>query len=207
MNGNLRIWAPATALTAVVIVATGFLLGVQPALASASTNDDATAAVVAQQQTTDLQLSQLGKQAARQTELDAQQEVLLKSVPSSLKANTFVRRVNELAALNGVSVSAINPGTGVAYRPPAATAAAGTTGTSTAKTFGATDPAITAKNLITVPMSVSAAGTPVALLQFTRDVQSDERLFLASTYALSVSAEDLSQSTVTLTGQIYALKR
>lgn len=204
MIGPTQRWAIGAGLAAVAIIGGGVLLGVQPALSAASSDDQSADAVTTQIQTTQVNLAGLAKLAAKQPALEVDQERLTKALPATLKPNTFVRRVNELAALDGVKVESVTPGAGEIYKAP--TGAPGTGGAKAPK-LAATDPRVTGANLTVVPMVVVVSGAKTALERFTHDLQNDERLFLVSGWSLAVDSEDVSKTTATLTGSIYALKR
>ncbi len=206
MNSSLRFWGPASVASAVAIAAAGFLLGVQPALASAATDSDAASAAVTQQHVVEAKLARLSSVAAHQAELDARQAVLTKAVPSTLRANTFIRRVNELAALDGVKVTAIAPEQGVPYAPAETSAATPTSTAGASVVYGKSDPAITKSNLVVIPVTLTGSGTREALQGFTRDIGQDERLFAVTTYALAADESVPGGWSVTLTGSIYAVK-
>ena len=237
MRNNPRIWIAVAAAAVLALLMGGWFLGAQPMLASAASADDATANLVAQNQGLQSKLVGLAKSAAKTDQLTAEAVVLNKSVPSSLKPNTFVRRVNEVAAQDDVTVQAVTPGSAVAYTPPAsvqaalaasaASAAAAaapapaatTTPTPAATpavaaapaaqapvhTLGTTNPLITGANFTVVPMIVTVKGTPDATLQFVKDIQRDERLFLVSGYSTSAGDDNSAAVTAVLTGSIYTL--
>lgn len=233
MKGGLGAWRIGGGAVALVLIGGGVLLGVQPALSAAAADDQAASEAATRTHTLQVTLAGLARTAAKQSEFEQEQRRLLKSVPSKLKPNTFVRRVNEIAALDDVQVDEVTPSDGEAYAPPpaasaaAAAAAAASLAATTATTaptpaatdaaavaaappapvLAATDPTITGANLTVIPVTVVAHGTADALLAFTHDLQNDERLFLVSGYSAAADGEDASKAAATLTGLVYALKR
>lgn len=201
MNLGLRIWIPGAALATILALTGGWFIGVQPQLAAAAASDATTSTVEAANAATHVRLVQLSKLAAKSDEMRADEVVLQKAVPAILKPNTFVRRVNEVAALDGVGVTAVTPGSATAY-----TAAPSLTGSSSEGTIalGRVKPSITAANFTVVPVSVTVTGSDSAVWQFADDIQNDQRLF-----AITSVSTALNEGVVTATfgGSIYTLKR
>lgn len=195
MRGSLRILGIVSGAAILAILAGGMFVGVQPQLASAATSDAATAALNAQNEATQVRLTALSKAAAKSDALNAQNLTLLKAMPEILKPNTFIRRVNEVAALDGVTVQSVSPGDAVAYTAPADATLA----------LAKTDPLITPSNFAVVPMTVVVTGTSDALLQYAHDIQTDERVFLVT--SVMTSKDETGSVTATLSGYIYTLKR
>lgn len=208
MTINLRIWGIACGAAAVAVLAGGWFLGVQPAFASAAAATQTADGIDAQNQATRIKLASLTKAAAKLDSLQATDALLLKSVPSVLKPNTFIRRVGEVAALDGVSVVSITPGDAVAYSAPASvsSADAAPAGTAASPALAATSPLITPANFTAVPVAVAISGSADAVVQFTHDVQNDERVF-AINGIQSTKNDASSDVTSTLSGYIYTLKR
>ena len=203
MNLNLRIWGLVSGAAIVALLAGGWFVGVQPQLAAADTSTQTAVGQEAQNQVTRVKLAGLAKAAAKVDAMTAQNAVLLKSVPTILKPNTFIRRVSEVAALDGVKVMSVAPGLAVPYSAPAPAAAAGA---APAPALAATAPSITAANFTVVPVTVIVTGDADSALQFAHDIQNDERTFAVTGYQ-TAKAEDSSDVTATLTGYIYTLKR
>lgn len=228
MKITTRVWAAGCAGAVVVLAAGGWFVGVQPQLAHADEANAAATATEAQVSATQSKIAVLSKAAASQAELEVKVADLDKAVPDALQANTFVRRVNTIAALDAVDLQSIAVGTAVAYTAPAGAAApaaaaavtptasatpapADTTAAAapavvTAPVLAATDPLITPQNFSVVPMTIVVKGTGAAGLQFVKDLQRDERLYLISGYTTSNDPDNAANVTTTLTGSVYALK-
>lgn len=220
-----RIWIIATVAAVVAVLAGGFFLGVQPQLAAAATADESAASAEAQAQSMQLKLMTLTKRAAKLESMQAEDAVLQKQVPSILKDNTFNRRINEVAALNGVDVSSVQLGTAAAYAPPGGAAAPVATAdaatpaptasaspvptapaaTAAAPTIAKTDPLVTTANFAVVPASVTVTGTQSSVLRFSTAIQEDERVFLIS--SATTAKNDDGTVTAVLSGSIYTLQR
>ena len=226
MKVTTRIWAAGCAGAVVVLAAGGWFVGVQPQLAHADETNAAATATEAQVTATQAKVAVLSKAAASQAELEVKVAGLDKAVPDALQANTFVRRVNTVAALDAVDLQSIAVGTAVAYTAPAGTAAPAAAASPTASAtpapadttaaaapavvaapvLAATDPLITPQNFSVVPMTIVVKGTGAAGLQFVKDLQRDERLYLISGFTTSNDPDDPTNVTTTLTGSVYALK-
>lgn len=228
MKITTRVWAAGCAGAVVVLAAGGWFIGVQPQLAHADEASAAATATESQVATTQAKVAALSKAAASQADLESKVAVLDKAVPSALQANTFVRRVNSVAALDAVDLQSIAVGGAVAYTAPeaagASTAAAAATpsaaatpapsettaaaapAVAAAPVLAATDPLVTSQNFTVIPMTVVVKGTGSAGLQFIKDLQRDERLYLISAFTTSADPDDPSNVTTTITGSIYALK-
>jgi Tfp pilus assembly protein PilO len=209
MNVSLRIWVIAAVAAVVAVVAGGWFIGVQPQLAAAATTSQNATGVEAQNRATMLKLARLTKAAAKVDSMKVENETLLKAVPTILKPNTFIRRITEVAALDGVEVKIVSPDAAVPYAPPASMTAAGSApvgGGAPAPVLAKTDPMITAANFTVVPVTTTVTGTADSVLQFTHDIQNDQRTFAVTGLELT---KDDKTSTVTamLSGDIYTLKR
>lgn len=233
MATSTRIWVGGCAGAALLIAAGGWFLGVQPQLDHAAQADASIPALDAQVGAVQTRVAALSKVAAKQGELEAEAVTLTKSVPATLQANTFIRRMNTIAALDAVNVQSVTVGSATAYTQPAAiaakaaaaaaaaapaaTPAPGASASASASTapvaaapaapvLAAADPSITGANFTVIPMTVVIKGTGSAGLQFVKDVQRDERLFLVTSVTTSADQDDPSAVTTTLAGSVYAVE-
>lgn len=191
----------------VLVLAGGWFLGVQPQIAAAATSAGSTMSVQTQNQSTRIKLAELAKAAAKTSAMETENAVLLKAVPSILKPNTFIRRINEVAALDGVRVASVSSSDSVVYTPPASVAnpaAAAADGTASVPLAQA-DPSITATNFTAVPVTVAVTGTAAAVVQFSHDIQNDERVFAINN--IQTTTDDTGLVAATFAGYIYTLKR
>ena len=198
MISSTRIWVVACVAAMIAVLAGGWFLGVQPQFAAAADAATSTANVEAQNQATIVRLAQLSKAAAKTDSLREQNAVLLKSVPTILKPNTFIRRVNEVAAIDGVTVASVAFADAAAYTAP-------TTADGAGLALGKVDPAISAANFAAVPTSVSVTGTEASVFQFSHDIQNDERVFAIN--GVQTNKNEVGAVTATFSGYIYTLKR
>jgi hypothetical protein len=213
------------ALAAVVVLAGGWFLGVQPQLASASSAD-------AQRQTIDAtnlknraELIRLQKQFANIDGMKTALSKLEQSIPGAADSAAFIRSVNDESSAAGTSISTITVGEAQAYVPPSAsTATPGATATATASPSASasataepspaatpsapmphTDPAITSGDFSMIPVAVSFnAPSDAQALALTQAVQSGTRLFLVDSIAKSPQNSGTGSSW-SLQGYIYVL--
>lgn len=190
----------ASGAAALALLLGGWFLGVQPQLAAAATAASTATNVQTQNQATRMKLAGLTRAAAKSDSMQIENARLLKAVPSILKPNTFIRRINEVAALDGVEVLAITPSNAVAYSAPVAANAAG--GLVLAKT----SPLINPGNFAVVPVTVSIKGDSDSVVQFMHDIQNDERTFSISVFQIGKDGEKTGVS-ASLSGSIYTLRR
>ncbi|MCU1474304.1 hypothetical protein [Amnibacterium sp.] len=230
MRNSLRLWVIGSVVTMAALVAGGWFVGAQPLLAAASSASDSANEIAATNQTTQIRLAGLEKQSKDMAGLQAEVDKARTAVPTSLDANSFVERINQIAASSFVTVSVVSvaPGTAQAYSPPASVttaeaaaaaaaqpsaspspsaSAAPVAATPTVPVLAATDPSITGANFTLVPMTVSVKGTQEGTLRFVHAVQTDTRLFLVTGYSLSTDGVSGGKVLATLNGYIYALKQ
>ncbi|MBW4042761.1 MAG: hypothetical protein HIU86_11680 [Acidobacteria bacterium] len=220
MNAN-RIWTLGAVVAVVGILAAGFGLGVQPQLAAAATADAATAQTNTQIATTQVELARLSRLAATQTTLEATDSKLGSAVTSTLRLSTFSRQVRAIAALDGVTLTSLDPSTAKPYAPLVAATAGTTSSTSsgaatsttaapaatTPGSFGKTNALITPANFAIIPVSITVTGPEAAALQFASDAQHLTRLFAASNVTFAAGTSTGEPATTTVSGSIYALQR
>jgi Tfp pilus assembly protein PilO len=207
MSPTTRIYAIASGAAVVAVLAGGWFVGVQPQLDATATALTNEAAVTAQNKATEIKLAALSKVAAKQDVLEEEADVLNRSVPTILKPNRLIRRVNEVAAWNGVTVLSVAPGEAAAYAAPASAAGAtADTGGVPAPALAKTSPLITAGNFAVIPMSVVVTGERAALLQFAHDIANDQRTYTITGLQLSKN-DDISGYSLSLNGDVYTLAR
>lgn len=229
---STKIWALVCGAAAALVLVAGWFVGVQPQVAAAAAADGSTREVESSNLTLEARLAALAKLGARQEAMTAEDRVVRKSVPTILKANMLIRRINELAPLNNVSIESIALGSAAPYTAPASATKSATvpaaTGTTpapspspsaaasspvpaapaepTAPLLALTDPSVTAENFVTVPATLTVNGSKDDILVFSTALQNDERVFLLNKVGLS-KTEGTDAYTGTLAGYVYTLKR
>ena len=198
------------ALTGVAVLALGFLLGVQPQLASASAAADQRSTIETQNEGLRATLAQLVTENDQLSTLTADRDTRRASVPDAADMPELIRQLDEMAAAAGVPVTSFTTADAVSYEMPAsavppvadatasggeepadgdaaASAPAEAAGPTAPTTF--TDPAVTAANFSTIAVTVDIQGSYDQALDFVDRLQKGSRLFLVTTISSSESAE------------------
>ena len=230
-----RIYLLGAALAAVVVLAAGFFLGVQPQLAAASASDSERSSIETTNAQYRKELDRLAERARSLPSMKATLARLQKSIPASAETPQFLDQLNATSTATGVTISAMTIGDPTSYQPPA-TAVAPTESTPTdtasaspsaspsaeatsapsvepstpAAPAPATSPLVTSANFAVIPVSVDVKGTYDQALAFTKGVQSGGRLFLVDAISSTPAGSDddgttSGQQTWTLGGSIYVL--
>lgn len=226
-----RIWVIGTALLAVVIVVLGWVLAIQPQLASVNASDANRATVASTNATTALALVKLEKDFGNLSTLKTELAKLRESVPAEMDASAFVKQLNSLAQSSKVTVTSLALSDAQSYTPQAVPAPApakqssATTSTSTPAPTSTTapavsgpitppttvtDPKISAANFVTVPVQIAVTGNYQDVLAFLNALQHGSRLFLVTSFSstkltTSVATSDSSSNPSGVTGNIGGL--
>jgi hypothetical protein len=193
-------------LAIALVIALGYLFGIQPQLGAASAASDQTASIAAGNQASQATLDKLKKDYANRSQFAGQLTALQRSIPSSPDLDSFLVEVNALAQQTGVTISGVAPTDAVAYAPPAAPSApttSPTSGSSSTPTptptpaaaapsapqapHTATNPLINASNFIAIPVKISVKGTTAAAILFLGALQRGDRLALVTGFSGSES--------------------
>ncbi len=222
-----RMMLIAAALTGVVVLALGFLVGVQPQLVAASSAESQQQSVEAQNETLRESLATLEADNAKLPDLKSELATLDTSVPSQAALSSFLTELDQLAGASGTTVTGFTSSDATAYEPtttdvaaPAATdaAASDAAGTAPAATAPAaptapelvTDPLVTATNFSSIPITVSIQGSYAQARDFLSKLQGGSRLFLVTTFASTGSSEAGDATGVpdqwTVGGLVYVLQ-
>lgn len=225
MNST-RIWTLGAVVMCVGVIGGAVGLGVQPALAAAARADATTSQVQGQNAQSEVELTRLARLAARQSDLQAESDALVVAVPKALQLNVFSQELRDIAALDGVQITALSVAQAIPYAPPAGSATAAATVTpaptstpspsATPATvapvvdpglFGKTNPLITAANFTEIPVTVTVSGDEASGVAFATDVQRTKRLFVVNTLTFTRASGGSGSSSTTVSGTMYALKR
>lgn len=209
-----RLWIIGSVLAMIVLVAGGWVVGVQPQLDAAAAADAESAQVDATNEANRAVLARLQKDAQELPALKGTLAALGTSVPSVPDLPGFQDEVNGYAAANGVTVTSWQVSDAQAYAPPAAPVAASAgsgspSGSSTATPAPtssptptpaptptaipgappAANPLITAKNLSVIPVSVTVRGDYAKIVAFEAAAQAAKRLFLVTGFSVDPAAD------------------
>jgi Tfp pilus assembly protein PilO len=217
----------AAVLTGVVVLALGFVLGVQPQLTAATTASEQKASVDQQNETLRAGLATLKADNEKLPALQAELADLQTAVPSQATLPAFLSEISQLAAASGTTVMGFTTSDAVAYAPAEPAAAATDASSSDSTTDGAgsiaapsapvatapelvTDPQITAANFSSIPITVTVKGSYEQARDFLGKLQQGSRLFLVTDFASSGSSEGGSTNAVpdqwTVGGLVYVLQ-
>ncbi|MBD8661138.1 hypothetical protein IFT72_13195 [Frigoribacterium sp. CFBP 8754] len=215
--------------TAVVVLALGFLLGVQPQLSAATASREQITTVTTQNEQIRAAIAQLQADNDALPALRSELGTLQTAIPSSASLSTFISEVSRLSDETSTTVVDITTTEAEAYAPVAATApadAAASTDATAESTDAATaapaaepvaptapdlvsDPAITAANFSVVPVSITVEGSYSDALDFVAALQGGSRLFALETFGSSGSEEAGSEGAApdswTVSGNVYVL--
>lgn len=210
----------------IAILLGGWLFVVSPRL----TSTDALGLqkqVMATNATTELaKLQKLKNQYLNLSVLQEQLKELQVQFPTQPTVAVFVGAVGEAANDTQTTVTSVIPGAPTAYVPVAAAATAPPTATATATAPATTAPATTAPaatapattapvttaptikapaagELYTIPISITASGTPAGTSAFIETLQRANRLFIVNTIGTSTGASG--RAVVSITGYIFVV--
>jgi Tfp pilus assembly protein PilO len=222
-----RIKMFAALATAVVVVALGFLLGVQPQLSAATAAKEQQVTVESQNAAISAAIAELRTENEGLPALRSRLADLQAAVPPTASLPSFITDVGTLAEGASVTVTDLTLGDAQAYTPPEAPAtdvesvdadgAETTPETSSGETPEAeapgvvTDPAVTAANFSSVPVSITIEGSYAAALSFVSAMQGGDRLFALSAFASAGSSVGGAEGSVgepdswTVTGNVFVL--
>jgi Tfp pilus assembly protein PilO len=204
-----------TVVIMIAVVAGGWMLGVQPALASALAADEARTQVLNQNEAMRAELAALEAAAAELPALEDDLAKLNASIPVSEDSSALLDGIHDLARKAGVVVDGVTLEDPQPYAPPAAPAAPATDDTAESDPVAEaavdplqplTDPRITPANFVLVPVTVTVSGSFGDVLDFVRGVQTGSRLFLVNKLTSAADAEgDGSKFAATVGGFVYVL--
>ncbi len=201
-------WTAGAVLLMVVVVALGWVLGVEPRLTEARAADDDRAGVEALNVSYERTLVTLRELDENLPALKEQRDELRAALPTDAEVATLLGQLNELAAENSVALNSITAGVPAAF---------GLTETATAPTPApvegeepvAGEPAAEVApataipaNFVSVPITVIAKGDAAQILEFVESVQYGTRLFFVDELKITF---DGTGGEVTIDGLVYVL--
>jgi Tfp pilus assembly protein PilO len=205
-----------TVVLMIAVVAGGWLLAVQPALASAVAADDTRTDVRSQN---DAMRAEVAALQAAEANLPALQKDVAKlnaSIPTTDDSSALIHGINDLARNADVVVDGITLEDPQPYAPPQAAAPAVEAPADETATAGteatvdllqpASDPRITPANFVLVPVTVAVSGSFGDVLDFVHGVQTGPRLFLVNKLTTAADAEgNGSKVSANVGGFVYVL--
>lgn len=177
MKSN-RLWLAGTVIVVIAVIALGWVLGIQPRLTEAAVALVETQRVDALNEVEQAKLLALKKEFEEIDEIRGQVEELELSIPTKAELAAFIRQVNDLAALNGVTVINITTADAAAYVLPE--------GATVLDAEGQPVPApIAPANLVLVPMNIKVEGPYASVLSFIKGLQAGNRLYMVNDVAVA----------------------
>jgi len=193
-----RLWTAGAALVIAAILGLGWLLGVAPLLAQASTADTERASVEAQNLAQRATLETMRADFDRLDEIREELDGLRSSVPAEEATDLFAIAVEQAALAHGVFVTSI-----VASEMPflgaqgdAAIASPGVGGVAMTTAAGA---------VYAIPVTIVFEGEETALLATLRDLQALSRLFIVNNVTATIDIAAPAIPTATVSGYIFLL--
>ncbi len=172
-----RLWIIGTILSIFVLMSGGWVLGIAPQLAIAtSANADRANAIISNQRN-QLLLARLKSDYQNIDALKNQLLALRQAVPPKEDIPSFVTELNTLSAVNKVTLKSLTVSDAKPYTPTTQISSAGASTTSGAPQ---TNPRITSANFVVVPVQITVTGNYGRVLSFVNDVQMGQRLVLVS---------------------------
>lgn len=217
------------ALAAVVLVAGGWFVGVQPQLASASAADTQRTSIEATNSANRVVLQKLEAEYRELGRSEQALAALRESVPSTPDTAGFTRQVQAAVTGSGVTMTSLSFGTVQAYAPagtssttggaatsePSASPSQASTPTPVATPSAVPTPTapqayrndqITASTFDLLPVTVAVDSTSYQqALDFTKRVQHTDRLFLVNTLSQTAKDSGGASESWSLSGYVYVV--
>lgn len=217
------------ALAAVVLVAGGWFVGVQPQLASASSADAQRASIEATNSANRVVLQKLETEYRELGRSEQALAALRESVPSTPDTAGFTRQVQAAVTGSGVTMTSLTFGTLQAYAPAgtSATTGAATTADPSASPSQESTPAsvatpaavptpaapqayrndqITASTFDLLPVTVAVDSTSYQqAIDFAKRMQHTDRLFLVNTLSQTAKDSGGASESWSLSGYVYVV--
>ena len=182
-----------------LILAVGWFFGIGPQLSTVASTNTKRSEIERQNLSNEAQLTRLKREYENMAPLQAQLAELKTSVPGVAGIPNFVSELNALASANQVTVKSIAVSDARPY-VPAPAPAAGSSGS--APSAAITNAKITTSNFVLIPVQFSISGDYSKVLDFVRDVQNGQRLFLISTFTSAGSTDTKAKIGKGLSSQI-----
>ena len=171
MNRN-RAVVIGSVLIVVIVVAFGWILGIQPQLDSATAADTQRTTVEAQNALHEAELIELQEQSTKLPQLKKDLAELRRSVPANADLERLLGDLHALAAASGVTVTNFTSLDAQAFQPT--------------ETIAPTVPAsVNADNFVTIPITLTVVGPYSNVMSFVHALQSAPRLVLANGMTLT----------------------
>lgn len=179
----LRLWVIGSVLAAILILALGWFLGIQPRLDEAGAAELERRNVAETNAGYEATLIELRELSANLPALERDLDAIRVEIPDAPELSTLLGQLNEIAVAAGVSINEVTANTPQLVEPELL------------EPLGVTD-------LVAIPVQISALGSTEGLSTFLRNAQFGPRLLFVSSFTTSDDAET---GRVSLTGFIFVL--
>lgn len=179
----LRLWVIGSVVAAILILALGWFLGVQPRLAEAGAAELERRSVAETNAGYEATLVELRELSANLPALQRDLDAIRVEIPDAPELSTLLGQLNEIAVAAGVSINEVTANTPQLVEP------------ALLEPLGVSD-------LVAIPVQISALGSTEGLSAFLRNAQFGPRLMFVSSFTTSDDAES---GRVSLTGFIFVL--
>lgn len=179
----LRLWVIGSVVVAILILALGWFLGVQPRLAEAGAAELERRSVAETNAGYEATLVELRELSANLPALQRDLDAIRVEIPEAPELSTLLGQLNEIAVAAGVSINEVTANTPQLVEP------------ALLEPLGVSD-------LVAIPVQISALGSTEGLSAFLRNAQFGPRLMFVSSFTTSDDAES---GRVSLTGFIFVL--
>lgn len=179
----LRLWVIGSVVVAILILALGWFLGVQPRLAEAGASELERRNVAETNAAYEATLVELRELSANLPALQRDLDAIRAEIPEAPELSTLLGQLNEIAVAAGVSINEVTANTPQLVEP------------ALLEPLGVSD-------LVAIPVQISALGSTEGLSAFLRNAQFGPRLMFVSSFTTSDDAES---GRVSLTGFIFVL--
>lgn len=179
----LRLWVTGSVFVAILILALGWFLGVQPRLAEAGAAELERRNVAETNAAYEATLVELRELSANLPALQRDLDAIRVEIPEAPELSTLLGQLNEIAVAAGVSINEVTANTPQLVEP------------ALLEPLGVTD-------LVAIPVQISALGSTDGLSAFLRNAQFGPRLMFVSSFTTSDDAES---GRVSLEGFIFVL--
>lgn len=179
----LRLWVIGSVFAAILILAAGWFLGIQPKLTEAGAAELERRNVAETNAGYEATLIELRELSANLPALQRDLDAIRVEIPDAPELSTLLGQLNEIAVAAGVSINEVTANTPQLVEP------------ALLEPLGVSD-------LVAIPVQISALGSTEGLSAFLRNAQFGPRLMFVSSFTTSDDAES---GRVSLTGFIFVL--
>lgn len=202
-------WLVGAILVIVLVVSTGFTLGVSPKLDELSASRATRTAALAQNEVYELQLAALQREFDGLDTVQNELAELREAIPEGAALPAFVGQLEAIAGRTAVTLTEFSSADALPYAPvvPDATVPDATVPDATVPDATAAPSAlVTTDNFVAVPVTISVTGSFDAVLQFLEGLQNGQRLMTVTAFSSGTpSADAPNRVTGQIAGIVYVL--